>query len=359
MPKTMREILEESFNEDEQELEEEARVSETEDEPEIQEEVSEEETDAPGVEEGSDDDDARDSEGDETDQILESVSDDADESRDEGSSEDLKAPASWKPSIREHWKGLPNDVKQEVLRREQDIQKGLQQASGYKKVAEEYLTTIKPFESVIRAQNATPSQAIGNLLQTATRLTLGTPTQKAQAIAEAIKEFSVDIETLDQVLAGEELPNTQNDPLLQELDKRLQPMNDFMSQFQSAEKTQLQEIQDRANAELSQFASEHEFYNDVKEDMADLMELAGNRGRSITLEQAYDQACLMNPDIKKVLDHRTSRLRNTPDPQELAKKKAAASSVKSQNPTGVSSAGSSGSLRDSIAAAFEDDGGRI
>lgn len=360
MPKTMREQLEESFDQSEAgrseedteeslgdteaEEDEHSNPDTSEDAPEdIGDDVSDEE----GVDEGEDDESVH-PEG--------KKSEDAEDAEETEEGSDLRAPVSWKPEVREHWKGLPKGVKQEILRREQDIQTGMQQASGFRKLAQEYASTVRPFEQLIRAQNSTPAQAITNLMQTASRLTLGTPTQKAQVITEIIQNYAVDIETLDSVLAGVELPGTDNDPLLQQIDQRLQPISQFMSQFQQAEQEQTGVITQEALTELQQFAQqpEHEFYEDVRNDMADILELAVQRGRKVTLQEAYQQACHFNPEIKKVLDFREAKKRAArPSGEDLGRKKRAASSVSGRAPAGRLGQGG-GSLRDTIASAFED-----
>lgn len=75
----------------------------------------------------------------------------------------------------------------------------------------------------------------------------------------------------------------------------------------------------------------------------------------MTLEQAYERACQLVPEVKKVLDHRAARgSAARPNNDEISRKRTAASSVASEGPTGSGGKGSSGSLRDTIADAFDD-----
>ena len=85
------------------------------------------------------------------------------------------------------------------------------------------------------------------------------------------------------------------------------------------------------------------------------MEMAGRRNRSMTLQQAYDKACQLNPEVKKVLDHRAGRAGAAkPDNEELKRKRDAASSIAGGGPTGSSNKESVGdSLRGAIEDAFE------
>lgn len=361
MPRTMKEELEEAFAKAETTTEEEEEVVGEEEETE-----NDDKTPKDPEPEGEDkvDDETPDKEGEDDTPDDEQVSESDDDTGDEESpaeeeevvaEEEIKAPASWKPAVREHWKGLPKDVKEEVLRREQEISRGLQQASGHRKVAEEYVATVRPYESMIRAAGASPSQAIDAMFQSAHKLTFGNPSQKAQVVKDIIQNYSVDIETLDNVLADIEVPDDVNAGLLRHLDERLAPVTNFMKSMQTQEQTEAQRIQEQVDNELTKFASDlkNEFYEDVREDMADIMELGAKRGRNVTLQEAYNQACQLNPDIKKVVDHRSERLRSQPSGEELAKKKKAASSVPGESPGGGKVKKESEQVLDSVREAWD------
>ena len=159
---------------------------------------------------------------------------------------------------------------------------------------------------MIRAAGATPSEAINSMFSTAVTLTMGTPKQKAEMIRDIIDNYSVDVQLLDQSLAGMDIPDDQNVSLMNMLREELAPVHQFMGQMQGIQQNQAQNIQQQVNEELTQFADSNEFYEDVRETMADLLEIAGRRNQQMSLQQAYDQACQMTPDIKKVLDHRAA-----------------------------------------------------
>ena len=363
MPKTMREQLEESFETAEKETggsveDPKDSVGDSSKTEELPKEETKEIEDGGELEFGSLQEPG--SEGDGESKTDKQVSAETDKSGDEippdkQEEKGLKAPASWKPDVREHWAKLPKEVQTEVLRREREIDKGLFQASGHRKVAEEYLNVINPYRNLIQAQNSTPAQAITNLMQTAAQLTMGTPNQKAQVISDIIKNYSIDVEILDQVLSGMELPDTDN-PILDQIDQRLKPVTDFMSEFQGAQRREDSSITQQADSDLVSFQEnvKNEFFEDVREEMADIMELGARHSRVITLEQAYNQACNNNPEIKKILDHREAALRAKPSADELEKKKQAASSIEGGPPTGTKKEKGEGTLRESVLGAIDD-----
>lgn len=222
-----------------------------------------------------------------------------------------RAPASWRPETREHWSTLPPAVQQEVARREQEMQRTLQETAEARKFAEQLNRVISPYEAFIRAENSTPLGAVENLMATAARLRTGTAPELAGLVAGMIKQFGVGrfgqgfIEQLDQALVGE-IPRVDpvQNQVQQALKQELAPMQQFMSQFQQAQAAQQARVQEQAIGEVQGFLEKAEFGEDVREEMADLLEIAQRRGRDLSLQDAYRQACLANPRVRSVLEQR-------------------------------------------------------
>lgn len=224
-----------------------------------------------------------------------------------------RAPASWRPNVREHWAALPAEVRAEVARREQEVQRTLQETAEARKYVEAINRVVAPYEMFIRAENSNPLQAIDNMMATAARLRTGTGPETAGLIAQLVSQFGVGrfgaqfIEQLDSALAGQQ---PRQDPaqmaVQQAVQQQLAPVQQFMSQFQQAQQAQRQRAQQEAAGEVQTFLQQAEFGEDVREEMADIMELAQKRGRQVTLQDAYQQACLVNPDVRAVLQQRSS-----------------------------------------------------
>lgn len=228
----------------------------------------------------------------------------------------VKAPASWTPEARETWAQMRPEHQQEVMRREREITTTLQQTADVRRFAGEFERVIQPFMGFIAAENSTPLQAVHNMMQTAAVYRIGTAQQKAEMTASLIKNFGVDIEMLDSLLAGQQAPQRsapQHD-VQQAVQQALAP---FMQQIQSQRQQQEQLVTREANTELETFASnpDNEFFNDVRHDMADLMQLAAQRGQVLSLSDAYRRATLAHPQIAKVLE---GRQRNAAAAQQTA-----------------------------------------
>ena len=253
-----------------------------------------------------------------------------------------KAPASWRPEVREHWAQLPETVRSEIARRESEVARTLQETSEARKTAEAVMKTIAPYEAFIKAENSSPLQAIDNLMSTAARLRTGTAPELATMVAGIVQQFGVGrfgnsfIEALDSALAGQApRVDPQQAAIDQVLNQRLAPMQNMLQQFQTAQQQQQQLVAQQAQSEVEQFLGRAEFGNDVREDMADLMETAQRRGQSLTLADAYKKACLMNDSVRSVLVQRQQSQTAQVKTQAAQRARSAAVSVSGSAPVGA------------------------
>lgn len=256
-----------------------------------------------------------------------------------------KAPESWKPLAKEHWAKLPSEVQAEVARREREITQTLQQTAEDRKLANHFKESIRPFEHMIRAENRDPVTAASELFATAALLRTGTPAQKAQLVAGMVKNFGIDIQALDSALVGETVPDEQS-KFSQLLDQRLQPVMGFLEEIKGLRAKREQETSNTVRSEIEEFAGkpENEFFDYVREDMADLMEMASRRGAPMTLKDAYDRATKINAEVQQIVQRRKE--------EQLAGKREAAASLPSKGASNSSKPTSSGNLRGDIESAI-------
>lgn len=222
-----------------------------------------------------------------------------------------RAPASWRPETREHWAQLPEGVRAEVSRREAEVARTLQETAEARRTVDAVMKTIEPYQAFIKAENSNPLQAIDNLMSTAARLRTGTAPELASLVAGMVNQFGVGrfgngfVELLDQALAGQ---TPKSDPqqaaLDQALNQRLAPLQNMYSQFQQAQQAQQQQAVQSAQNQVSRFLAKAEFGEDVREEMADLLEVAQRKGQNLTLQEAYKKACMLNDNVRSVLQQR-------------------------------------------------------
>jgi hypothetical protein len=263
-----------------------------------------------------------------------------------------RAPGSWKPSAREKWAGLPPEIQQEILRREADMARGFNQAGDAIKFRDGFAQMMAPYQGIIAAEGGNGMKFINDLLITAGGLYNGTPTQKVNIVAGLIRNFGVDLQLLDSTLAGQppvsqggESPNIQAQ-INAAVHQALAPL--LRGQQANEERSQ----QEVAN-EIEAFASDpkNEFFADVRETMADLLEMAAKQGKTLDLQTAYKRATLMHDDIASVVQERQLK-----EKAAAASAKAVAAKKKAVSVTGAPAkepAAESQSLRSDIEAAIE------
>jgi hypothetical protein len=118
----------------------------------------------------------------------------------------------------------------------------------------------------------------------------------------------------------------------------MQPVNQMMQQLAGMQQQRQQQGNLAAQAEVQQFAQSAEFLDDVRHDVADLIDMATKHGRDMPLQEAYDKACAMNPQIAKVLSDRAQQQNLATASQNVSSKKMAASSLAPGNRGANSSA---------------------
>lgn len=270
-----------------------------------------------------------------------------------------RAPNSWKPAIREHWGKLPAEVRAEITQRELSIQQELTRTGQVRKFAQDFATVVNPYSHLIRAQNSTPLQAVQNLMQTAAGLMQGNQEQKARIVSEIIANYGVDVQTLDHVLSqGAYNPHNVMHPQTAAVPQWATPIFGFMDKVQKMQEQQQQQMQIEADQAIEALSTKP-FFDDLREDMADIMEFAANKGKKMTIEKAYEQALIMRPDLKKIIDQRKLAENNRNPVSEaaavLARARKASSSVKGA-PAGDKAGAPNGKLtrRQQIAQAWND-----
>jgi hypothetical protein len=262
---------------------------------------------------------------------------------------DEKPPVGLSLEAREAWKDVPAAVKADIVKRENDYAAGIEKHRQGSERAQGMDRALQPYGQYLQ-MNGGVGQALQGLLQTGSALQMGSPQQKAQVVANLIKQFGVDISSLDRMLVGEAPPaeQQQQNNFEQMLNQRLGPMQQQLQGYQQREQQQQQQAQGQVAQEVNDFGSSNEFYNDVRGDMADLLDMAANRGRKMSMDEAYKLACANHPQISNIMANRTS--------QELVTGKRKAASSITGSPGGSLNAAPPNSTRAALDAAWDNAG---
>ncbi len=263
-----------------------------------------------------------------------------------------KPPSSWKPEAQTAWakadKGEPLTAEEvrllalEAERREGDFHKGVQEFKTHSERARAYDQVITPYRDYLQTLGVDAPTAINALLNADKTLRTGDPATKAAYFAKLAQEYGIDLGQVQQPAPVD--ANTQF--LMQQMHSLRQQQEMWQNQIQQQERA-------RAEAELSEFAANKPHLDAVRNDMADLLQA----GKAKSLNEAYDMAVWMRPDIRQTLieQQRAEAQRKAVEQAQAARAKTASVLVKGSSPSSGGSTAPSGSLRDQLAAAFAND----
>lgn len=237
------------------------------------------------------------------------------------------APIGFSPESREEWKNVPTKVQEAIHKREAEVAAAMQNSSASRRTHESITQMGNNYASLIAAEGASdPMQAINGMFQTVAELRMGSPQQRAQKMAQLISHYGVDIGMLDESLSGqggsaEVSQASQMEQMVQQAVAPLYQQRDQQAQYQQ------QQAQQAVNAELAEFKKGAEFLNDVKDDMAYLIDLASKNGQKMSFQEAYDKCCTMNPQVSAVMSQRVQAANLQATTQKAQSKRNAASSL--------------------------------
>lgn len=239
-----------------------------------------------------------------------------------------KAPQSWTPAAREKWATLPGEVRAEVMRREKEVARVLQESAEARKTADAFKAKLSPYEAMIRSEGHEPLAAVESLLQTATALRTAPPAHKAAIVAGIIAGHGIPVEMVAQALQGK-LAAPQ--PQVQAADPRA-----IAAQVrQEMEREAAQREQQHIESELSEFASSHEHFDDVAPYMLAIVQGDMQRGLKPNLEAAYNAACRANQDVWNVMQQREAAQKANATQASTRRAIAASASVRGGPAGGV------------------------
>lgn len=206
-----------------------------------------------------------------------------------------KPPAGWRPEMKAKWDKIPQDVREEITRREQDTAIGVQKLQNYYAPAAYVYQAVQPYAEYLQYIKEDPQIYMDGMFRTEQTLRLGNPAQKIELLLSLADTYGVPIRgALDQAMGGKlgELmikahEHHKTPPVIPApIAREYQQLKQFKEQVEDQ----------AAENELSTFATEpgHDYLEYVREDMANLIE----GGYAETYQDAYDLACWRNPQIR-------------------------------------------------------------
>ena len=261
-----------------------------------------------------------------------------------------RAPQAWKPEAREFWKDIPPAARAEIVRHEQQVQQTLRETVQVRQFADAVQKAIDPYRGTIEAEGGNVVAAISSLMQTAQALRTAPPAHKAQLVAGLVQQFGIDVNQLDQALSGQVVNQERPEvaAIRQQYEREFAPLRQMQQQMAQQQQMANQERDRHANMTIAEFSKKAEFMGDVRNLMADLIDVRERNGLPYSLEDVYHAACQAHPEISRVIQQRAQANAAQSLNSTAQRAKQAAVSVGGSPALGGSGEPSQGSIRDSL-----------
>jgi len=238
------------------------------------------------------------------------------------------APRTWRPEAAAAFASLPPVVQAEVLKREEDIFKGI---ASYKEAADfgnSMKSVLDPYLPVLQQYNIRPDAQVADMMQAHYTLAFGTPEEKLGLVQRIAKDYGI---PLGQQPAAD--TPVWVDPQVEALQKELQAIKSTLSKTESVQV-------ERQKAEITQhvqaFASDPKnvYFDELANDIAHLL----RTGAEKSVESAYEAAIWRNPvtrakEITRQQTEQAEALRKTEQERVKAAKEATEVNVRSKAKT--------------------------
>lgn len=260
-------------------------------------------------------------------------------------------PNSFTPAFKEKWNDLPDIVKAEIHRREEETHKMVTRHDGELNLGREIKEVISPYMPIIQAEGGTPVTAVRDLLNTAYVLRTGSPEQKLAVVQSVCAQYGVNIAEVNQ-------EKEYVDPTINQLQQELARLREQANP--DALYKQLKERQERdtlqAEAKAFSLNPENKYFTKVQPFMASLL----GEGVAKDLKEAYDMACNAHPEVRSILEAERKAADAEKRKSEIRAKQNAASSISGSPATLVSNANSQDdSIEAAVRAAIRQSSGKI
>tara|TARA_R110002051_G_scaffold143713_1_gene216714 strand:+ start:5994 stop:7025 length:1032 start_codon:yes stop_codon:yes gene_type:complete len=259
----------------------------------------------------------------------------------------IAAPQSWDVNSKLDWDKIPKNIQVQIDKRERETATALSGSGQARNFAAQFSQLMQPYSDDIQATGQHPLQAISSVLAVSQGLLRGSPEEKASIVTGLIQQYGIDVKAVDDMLVGKRQP-------MQQMNNRQQraPVDPATQQRLNQLEQEVQVQRNRESQVVGQqtqgFLDKTPFANELRMEMADLIDAADARGQPIDLQKAYEMAAAFHPEIQK-------RLQAQQNKSKMKGKKRAASSMKQQaKVSGPKGRNKAGSVDDDIAAAIEE-----
>lgn len=265
----------------------------------------------------------------------------------------LQAPKTWRKEAAEAFSSLPAMVQAEIVKREQDIFRGIEQYKSHAQVGQVFDSALKPFIPLFQRFNLNPADAAKRALTAHFNLTLSSPAAKVGLARSLLSDYGISLESLGVPAAipgegGQPAVNPLMEQEIQHLRAQLSQVSETTTMMQ---RRHLEQVHSQVRGDVEKFASDpaNLYFNELTADMEQLI----RSGAAPDLPAAYEKAIWLNPAVRAKeiarLSAQQSASSNTATAAKIdAARKATAVNVRSQSHPANTPKESLGSMDDTL-----------
>lgn len=197
-------------------------------------------------------------------------------------------PPGWSVAGKAAFAALPDAVKNDVAKREDEISQGFAKLAEYK--------GLDPYVEMARGLGTTLPESLERYVSAEQFL----ERDPINGILWLCGNYNVHpAQLLEATGQGGHQPQPGQDPFAPVMEQ-FQTLDQRLSRF---EQQQEQALDDQVNGQISAFASDtaNKYFDNVRHDMGRLIAIADQTGKTLSLKDAYEQACWAHPEIRAAL----------------------------------------------------------
>jgi len=207
----------------------------------------------------------------------------------EEAKEERSPPQSWKKEMHDNWNSLEPGMQDYIEQREAQMREGLEKDREDATRGREMRDIMSPYSNMLRQQGINESDMVRNMMNAHVRLSTADDASKAEIFRQMAQSYGVSLD-------GEQ--PAPIDPAIKAMQDRLQGMEQYIN---TNHEQALQADRNRIGSDVEAFAAEHEFFDEVAEQIVPLINAGYN------LEDAYQNALWLNPVTRQKEVNRTSK----------------------------------------------------
>lgn len=263
------------------------------------------------------------------------------DTRDEPPPAAIEPPVSWSAQAKAEFAKVPPIVQREILKREADIAKGLDERTAKLKGYAPIEAALEPIRQQLELNGLDPASWIRRVA--AAELYL--QRNPAEAIQWLAKQYGVNLAAPQQPAEDEYV-----DPQVAALKSKLDQLTGYLQQTAVA---QQHAMTGQLQSQIEAFRADpaHTYFEEARQDMAALIQT----GRATDLKQAYDMAIWARPDL------RTKIMASERAAEEAKRKAEAEKRASAARKAGATNLGTRGTSAGSTptAASIEEEMGQV